>query len=258
MTYEFITTQQEEGVFTITLNRPEKRNALNDAVVSELKKALEEGNNDQNRVIIFKGNGEAFCAGADLAYLKTLQNNTLEENLEDSRHLMELFKMIYHYPKLTIAQVEGHAIAGGCGLATVCDIIFSIPEAKFGYTEVGIGFIPAIVSVFLIKKIGEAKARELLLTGKLVNAEVVKSLGLINFIEEKENIELSVKDFVRKFMSRTSPQAIALTKRLISDVQDIAVDNAFDLAAQMNAEARMTMDCKKGIGAFLNKEKITW
>lgn len=258
MNYHFIHTKIDRQVFEISLNRPEKRNALNDQVVTELKHALKEADRDDVRAIVIKGNGDAFCAGADLGYLKTLQNNTYTENLEDSTHLMEMFQQIYHHPKLTIAQVEGHAIAGGCGLATVCDFIFSVPEAKFGYTEVGIGFIPAIVSVFLIKKIGEAKSRELLLTGKLINAEEAKNMGLINFVIDQKDIEPSVEEFVQKFIRRTSGQAVSLTKELISKVQDIPVDEAFTLAASMNAEARMTEDCKKGIGAFLNKEKITW
>jgi len=148
----------EDRVGYISLNRPEKRNALSYEMVTELKQAFNNAEEDEScKVIILQAEGKVFCAGADLAYLQQLQNNTYEENLEDSTHLMELFKQIYTSSKIVIAKVHGHAIAGGCGLATVCDFSFTVPEAKFGYTEVKIGFIPAIVKVFLLRKIGEGK-----------------------------------------------------------------------------------------------------
>jgi len=156
----FITYHCEERIGTITINRPEKRNALNFEIVQELKIALEMAANDADcKVIVLRAEGKAFCAGADLEYIQTLQNNTFEENLQDSGHLRELFQQIYLHEKVIIAQIQGHALAGGCGLASVCDFSFAVPEAKFGYTEVKIGFVPAIVMVFLIRKIGEAKAR---------------------------------------------------------------------------------------------------
>ncbi|MFN3840934.1 MAG: enoyl-CoA hydratase/isomerase family protein, partial [Cyclobacteriaceae bacterium] len=155
----------------ITLNRPEKRNALNAELVKELTDCLEEtGRDDRVKVIILKSAGEAFCAGADLAYLQQLKRNSLEENLSDSNNLKTLYTRIYTLTKPVIAQVQGPALAGGCGLATVCDFCFSVPEATFGYTEVKIGFIPALVMVFLIRKIGDGKARELLLSGNLISA----------------------------------------------------------------------------------------
>ena len=142
---EFVEVNIENRIATIALNRPDKRNALNAVVITELKQALADCNNNSVKAIVLKGNGEAFCAGADLAYLKSLQTNTFEENLADSKHLKDLFDTIYHYPKVVVAMVTGHAIAGGAGLATVCDFTFSVPEAKIGYTEVNIGFVPAIV-----------------------------------------------------------------------------------------------------------------
>ena len=168
---EYVLTNKKGNILEIILNRPDKRNALNSEFVGELRQAFGEANADDSiRVIILKGSGKAFSAGADLGYLQQLQNNTYDENLQDSSHLMELFKLMYSHKKLIIAQVEGHALAGGCGLATVCDFIYTVPEALFGYTEVKIGFIPAIVMFFLLRKIGEAKARELLLTGTLIEA----------------------------------------------------------------------------------------
>src|SRR5690606_36237829 len=139
--------------------------------------------------------GEAFCAGADLAYLQQLQNFSFEENLTDSNQLKELFLNIYTHPKVVIAQVQGHALAGGCGLASICDWVFSVPEAKFGYTEVRIGFIPALVSVFLLRKLGEGAARELLLSGELIAAERAQAIGLINRVVSADKLEAEVNDF---------------------------------------------------------------
>lgn len=186
---QFITTHTSDRIFEIVLNRPDKRNALNSEFVSELISAFTNADVDENtRVVILKANGKVFSAGADLGYLQQLQKNTYEENLEDSTQLAELFKKIYFHKKLIIAQVEGHAIAGGCGLATVCDFVFAVPEAKFGYTEVKIGFVPAIVMFFLLRKIGEAKARELLLTGKLIDAQQAKETSglLIRLLRQKK------------------------------------------------------------------------
>lgn len=249
----------QDRVGYITLNRPEKRNALNEQVVTELKAAFTEASNDEAcKVIVLKANGDAFCAGADLAYLQQLQKNSFEENLADSRHLKDLFEQIQTLNKVVIAQVEGHAIAGGCGLATVCDFTYTVPDAKFGYTEVKIGFVPAIVSVFLIRKIGESKAKDLLLTGRLISADEAQSLGLVNKVIDKDEIENYIKEFTAKLCEQTSGDSLGLTKQLIADVAHLSYNEGFDLAAQTNAKARETEDCKRGIAAFLNKEKLTW
>jgi methylglutaconyl-CoA hydratase len=249
----------DERIATITLNRPGKRNALNHELIAELKAGFRQAEHDpQVKVIILKANGEAFCAGADLAYLQQLQKFSLEENLQDSNHLKELFLSIYTHPKMVIAQVQGPALAGGCGLATVCDWVFAGPEARFGYTEVKIGFIPALVSVFLLRKIGEGAARELLLGGDLISAEKALSMGLINRVVGAENLEQEVVGFARKMISTNSATAMGLTKKLIAQIPGRSLNDALNLAAGMNAEARTTDDCKRGIEAFLNKEKIIW
>ncbi len=255
----YIIYKTENRIAYITLNRPEKRNALNAELVEELKSCFDKAEKDSNvKVVILKANGDAFCAGADLAYLKSLQTNTYEENLADSNNLMHLYEKIYKLKKIVIAQIEGHAIAGGAGLATVCDFVFSVPEAKYGYTEVAIGFVPAIVSIFLLRKIGEAKAKELLLTGKIVSSEKALEYGVFNFIEEKLEIENSVNIFAENIINRASQDSLRLTKELINNVQSLNLDNALKYASEMNATARATADCKKGISAFLNKEKISW
>ncbi len=243
----------------ITLNRPEKRNALNSEMVSELKSAFTKAIEDKEcKVIILKSNGKVFCSGADLAYLKKLQSNTYEENLEDSNNLKELFVKIYQSPKPVIAQVQGHAIAGGCGLATVCDYIFTVPEAKLGYTEVRIGFIPAIVKYFLLRRIGEGRAKELLLSGGLITAKKAKKIGLINDIYKAKKLESSVLHFAEELCKNNSSEAMQLTKQMIHKIQDLPFDEAMNYASEMNAKARATSDCKKGIQSFLDKKELVW
>lgn len=257
--YQYIATEIKECVAYLILNRIDKKNALNFNFVKEIKMALESWKSDDTiKVVILKANGDVFSAGADLDVLKQLQVNTYEENLEDSRHLKELFEIISTYPKVVISQVEGHAIAGGCGLATICDFCFAVPEALFGYTEVKIGFIPALVSIFLVRKIGEMKAKELLLTGKLISAQQSFEMGLINEILSKDEIENYVFNFALKIAMETSLNSIAQTKTLMANSWHLPFLEAMDLAAQYNATSRASNDCKKGIQAFLNKEKISW
>lgn len=249
----------QERIGVITLNRPEKRNALNFELIAELKDAFARAEiDDRVKAIVLKANGDAFCAGADLACLQKLLKFSFEENLNDSNHLKELFLNVYTHPKIVIAQVQGHALAGGCGLATVCDWVFSVPQAKFGYTEVKIGFIPALVSVFVLRKIGEAAARELLLGGDLISAEKAQSLGLINCVVEPDLLEESVFDFANKLITSNSVSSMALTKKMIADIPGMSLDEALSYASTMNSKARETDDCKRGIEAFLNKEKIIW
>ena len=259
MSETLVNYHTENRIGYITLNRPEKRNALNAEMVTALKNAFTQAENDENcKVIVLQANGEAFCAGADLAYLQQLQNNTYDENLQDSQHLMGLFLQIYTHKKAVIGKIQGHALAGGCGLATLCDISFSVPEAKYGYTEVKIGFVPALVKVFLLRKIGDGKARELLLTGKIITAEEAKNFGLINFISTKETIDSEVLEFATKLCNEASGQSIALVKEMIAEVQHLSVEDGLEYAARMNANARATDDCKRGINSFLTKEKLTW
>jgi len=249
----------KDRIAFITLNRAEKRNALNHDLVAHLKQAFDQAAVDtQAKVIVLKANGQAFCAGADLEYLQQLQKFSFEENLQDSNHLKELFLKIYSHPKIVIAQVQGHALAGGCGLATVCDFVVSVPAAKFGYTEVKIGFIPALVTVFLLRKLGEAKAKEMLLSGDLFSADQVLAMGLINHVVADDAVEQHVLQLAKKLVEGNSAESMKLTKQMIAAVPSKPVEDALKYAAEMNANARGTDDCKRGIAAFLNKEKLTW
>jgi methylglutaconyl-CoA hydratase len=259
MIMEFVEYEVKDRIGYITLNRPDKRNALNLQMVAELKEAFSMADADAAvKVIVLRANGKAFCAGADLAYLQQLQTNTYEENLYDSQNLKELFHQIHTLPKVVIAQINGFAVAGGCGLATVCDFAFAVPEAKFGYTEVKIGFIPAIVMIFLIRKIGEGRAKQLLLTGNLIDAASAVEMGLINKVVEASSLAQEVKSFALDLIQTNSEQSMGFTKQMIASVQSRSLEEALHYAAEMNARARATEDCKRGIASFLNKEPISW
>lgn len=249
----------ENRVATLTLNRPEKRNALNDEMASTLLSHLNSlKDNEDCKVLIIKANGDAFCAGADLGYLQKLQNNSYEENLADSKSLMQMFKALYEFPKVTISQVEGPAFAGGCGLAGLCDFCFASPEAQFAYTEVKIGFIPAIVSVFLSPKIGENLAKQMLLTGDVYTALEAKEMRLVNKIVDSSSINEQVLEFALKLVRTVSSESISMTKSLLNNIKGYSLDEQLEMAAKANAQARASKDCKRGISAFLNKEKLTW
>jgi methylglutaconyl-CoA hydratase len=243
----------------ITLNRPAKRNALSSELVSDLKDVFIKAEADNDvKVIILKANGESFCAGADLGYLQKLQTFSYEDNLQDSNNLKDLFLKIYTLRKIVIAQVQGHALAGGCGLSSVCDFTFAVPEAKFGYTEVKIGFIPAIVMVFLLRKVGEMRAKQLLLSGNLISASEALELGLINKVVPALALSDEVLQFATHLVQTNSANAMMMTKQMIAEVQNLSLPEALEYASKMNANARETEDCKRGIASFLNKEKISW
>lgn len=249
----------EQRIAKITINRPGKRNALNPALVSALTLAFDKAANDPLvKVVILKANGGVFSAGADLAYLQKLQHFSYAENIADTELLKNLFEKIRTLPKIVIAQIEGHAIAGGCGLATICDISFAVPEAKFGYTEVKLGFVPALVSCYLVQKVGETVAKRLLITGELISAETALAYHLITFIQESENITDIVFNFALNLCNNTAGNSLMLTKQLINKTSDAWLDSCLDNAVKVNASTRESDDFKHGIAAFLAKEKINW
>ena len=238
----------------IILARPEKRNALNPALVNSLKIILSDYKiNDEIKSIIITGEGNSFCGGADLEYLNNLSANSTIDNYNDSKSLAELFLMIYEFPKPTIAAVNGAAIAGGCGLASVCDFIVAHPEkSKFGYSEVKIGFIPAIVSIFLIKKVGEGLAKQLLLEGGIISGKLAYEIGFVNYVSENvldESIVLSER------LNKNSVESIKLTKQMINNISNLCAKDAVDYCVGLNTISRATKDFKTGIENFLNKDK---
>lgn len=256
---EVVLSEVNQRIGYLTLNNPEKRNAMSPQLISDLFVAVSAMNaNPEVKVIVLRANGKAFCAGADLAYLQQLQEFTYEENLADSRKLMSLFNLIYTSPKVVIAEIQGHALAGGCGLATVCDFAFSVPEALFGYTEVRIGFVPALVSVFLKEQIGGAKTQELFLSGERISASKAAELGLITMVVTSEFLQKSVQEFATKLVTQNSGYSMSATKTLLRQLNQKERDEQLEMAAIVNAKARAHEDCKKGIAAFLQKETPSW
>ncbi len=252
-------TDQKNSVLTLALNRPDKRNALCAHLVTALKDALAEAADDDTiRVVVLTGEGSAFSAGADLAALQVLQTATEEENLADSRHLSGLFEMIARHPKPIIAKVNGHAIAGGCGLAAVCDFSIVAEGAKLGFTETRIGFVPAIVAVFVLRKLGEAAVRDLFLRGHLIEAAEAVRIGLVTRAVPANQLDAAVDKLAAELARETSGSAVALTKELLADLPGMGLTEALDFAARLNTRARATDDCKAGIAAFLNKTDPPW
>ncbi len=241
-----------DGIGIIKLNRPDKRNALHPDLVRQMKEKLNEIRDDDNvKVLIITGEGKAFCAGADLEYLNELSNFSSIENERDSEDLAELFLMIYKFPKPTIAAVNGAAIAGGCGLASVCDLIVADQEhSRFGYSEVKIGFLPAIVSIFVIKRIGEGIARQLLLTGEIISGKRAYEIGFANYLY---NNVLDGAIEVASNIRLNSVFSVKETKSMINSVSGLSVDDAVNYCIRLNAISRSSEDFQKGIESFLKK-----
>lgn len=256
--YSTLHTHKDGGLLTLTLNRPEKRNALTPEMVGELTRVLESAGADPScGVVLLTGAGEAFCAGMDLARLEALATKSIAEHREDSEQIARLMRTLYDLPKPTIAAVNGAAIAGGMGLATICDFTLAIPEAKFGYTEVKIGFVPAIVSAFLRAQIGDKHARDLLLSGRLIKAQEACDLGLVTRVVPDRDLMREAHLLAYKLLEN-SPAAIEATKRLLSGHARQVLDQEIAAAVEANVAARSTDDFKEGIRAFLEKRRPVW
>ena len=257
MNYNTVQISIDTGVATLTLNRPEKRNAVSYELISDLLQALEEIRKSSALVLILTGAGKAFCSGMDLDNLKALIGRTAEQNVEDSRTMVSLFRTLYEFPKPTIAAVNGPAIAGGTGLAFLCDFTIAVPEAKFGYTEVRIGFVPAIVSTFLLRQVGEKIARDLLLTGRIFDAAEAEKLGLVNEVVAPERLLSRAHERAKQLMEN-SPLSLENTKRLLSEHARAELDVQIEAAVRENAGIRASADFREGISAFLEKRKPKW
>jgi methylglutaconyl-CoA hydratase len=257
MNYHTLQLAFEPSIATLTLNRPDKRNAISYELIGDLIRALDEVKNSSARVLILTGAGKAFSSGLDLDNLKALIGRTPEQNLEDSRIMVSLFRALYEFPKPTIAAVNGAAIAGGTGLALLCDFTLAVPEAKFGYTEVRIGFVPAIVSTFLLRQVGEKIARDLLLTGRIFGAEEALRIGLLSEIVPPEKLMDRARALAAQLME-SSPLSLAYTKRLLTDHARAELDAQIEAAIRENAGIRSTADFREGIASFLEKRKPEW
>jgi methylglutaconyl-CoA hydratase len=244
----------EGGLARITLNRPEKRNALNEALVAELKTHLRLANEDAAvRVVVISGAGQDFCAGADLAALQKISESSVAENIDDARSLMELFMLMRQVTVPVVAAVRGRALAGGCGLASACDIVLASTNARFGYPEVKIGFVPAMVTAILRRNISEKRAFELITRGAEITATEAEEFGLVNQVFDEEAFENEVTDYVHGF-EKMSKSAVGLTKTLLYQIDGMAFGDALETGVDVNVIARMSEDCRKGIARFLKKE----
>ena len=254
-----VQTSLNQGVRTLTMNRPEKRNALNAELVGALREALANDAEDtESRIVVLTGAGSAFSSGADLAALRTMRTAGPMQNRSDSKHLAALFDAIYTHPKPVIAKVNGHAIAGGTGLAAVCDFAIAVEPAKLGFTEVRIGFVPAIVMVYVRRRLGETVLRDLMLQGRLLPATEAAELGLIHQSVPADEVDDAVHALANSIRRSTSASAVALTKQMLAEVPGMGYHEALDYAVHMNALARSTNDCQAGIEAFLNDQPMPW
>jgi methylglutaconyl-CoA hydratase len=242
------------AVARITLNRPDKRNALNDEVIDGIKESLRKAARDERvRVIVISGAGKDFCSGADLSALQKIAGASVAENSEDARSLLELFLLIRHVPVPVIAAVTGRALAGGCGLASACDLILASASARFGYPEVKIGFVPAMVMAILRRNVSEKRAFELITRGEELSAQQARDIGLVNQVFSDETFTAEVDEYAKKF-EKLSKQAIALTKGLLYQIDGLGFPEALETGADVNVIARMSDDCQQGIARFLKKD----
>jgi len=251
--YQKIIYSVDKGVARITLNRPDKRNALDDAIVSEFADALgAAGRAKDVRVVLLSGSGKDFCSGADLAALQRISQAGVEESMASARVMGDLFVEMRRHPRPIIAAVRGRALAGGCGLATACDIILAAESAQFGYPEVNIGFIPAMVMAILRRSVSEKRAFELITRGEIISASVAADIGMINRVFPDEQFEAEVEAYVMQ-LAKKSASAVSLAKNLLYHMDGMTFETAIEAGIQLNAITRMTEDCKRGVERFLEK-----
>ena len=251
--YQKIIYSVEESIARITLNRPDKRNALDDGIVSEFTEALEAAGRDETvRVVLVTGAGKDFCSGADLASLQRISDAGVEESISSAGVMGKLFISMRRHRRPIIAAVRGRALAGGCGLATACDIIIAAESSQFGYPEVNIGFIPAMVMAILRRSVSEKRAFELITRGEIIGARAALEIGMINRVFADDEFEAAVDEYANK-MAAKSASAVSLAKSLLYHMDGMTFETAIEAGIQMNAITRMTEDCKRGVERFLKK-----
>jgi len=257
MAYETLKLEYDGPIATLTLNRPEKRNAISPQMIDDVLAAFAELETSAARIGILTGAGKAYCAGMDLEVLRNISSQTPSQNLEDSRRMARLFRRMWGFPKVLIAAVNGPALAGGCALATLADFILAAPDATFGYTEVRIGFVPAIVSIFLKRRVGEAITRDLVLTGRVFPAAEAHRLGLVNEVVAAEALMGRARELAGTLLAN-SPASLMASKKLLVQSEEPAIDREISLAIEANAAVRSTPDFQEGVAAFLEKRKPRW
>lgn len=256
MTYKTIILERERHTAVLTLNRPEKRNALTREMLAEIESALRELDAGPERAVILTGGGKAFCSGMDLSVLREM-NAEGSAALADSQRIADFFRSVYAFSKPLIAAINGHAVAGGCGLATLADVALAAPDASFGYPEARVGFMPAFVAAFLVAQIGERQARRLLLSGQLIHAEEARRLGIVDEVVPAESLMDRAREIAAGFAA-ASPTSVRMTKRLLEDFFRDDLSRKLDLAVQASAAIRAMPDFREGLAAFLEKRKPRW
>ncbi|MFQ6070415.1 MAG: enoyl-CoA hydratase/isomerase family protein [Candidatus Aminicenantales bacterium] len=256
--FETILFSREDQRARITLNRPEIHNAFNSRMISEIDRVLDLVREDKSvRVLIITGKGKSFCAGADIHWLRDIINYTYEENYRESLHLAEILHKLYSLPKPSVAAVNGPAIGGGNGLLSACDIVIASEGAIFGLSEVKIGLVPAAISPYVLKRIGEGNAREYFLTGKRITAEKAFEIGLVNRVVPHEKLEDEVDEIVKQLLS-SGPEAMASCKELIFNVLRMDLEEAKEYTARVIANLRVSEEGQEGMSSFLEKRKPRW
>jgi methylglutaconyl-CoA hydratase len=255
--FRFIQVDTARGVQTITLNRPEKRNALSPELIDELTQVLEHTSTCDCGVVILTGAGSAFCAGLDMEHLETMTARTVEQHRRDSENMAHVLRTLYEFPKPVIAAVNGPAIAGGMGLATLCDFTYAVPDARFGYTEVRVGFVPAIVASFLMRQVGEKRTRELLLSGRILKADEACRLGLVTRIVQPDDLMAEANALAQSLLLN-SPQAMRAVKELLASHSASQLDDEIEGAISANAMQRSSEDFREGVRAFLEHRRPEW
>jgi len=258
MKYETIEVYKETDVATVYLNRPEVHNAMNEKLMKELTTCFKElSRNDNNRVIILTGKGKSFCAGADLNWMKSMAKYSKEENIKDSRLLLDLYETIYACPKPVIGRVNGHAFGGGLGLFAVCDITIAIPDCKFAFSEVKLGIIPAVISTYIVRRIGLSNMRRLFITGERFNSEYAKEIGLIDYVVPEAEMDGKIEKYV-ELLRLSGPKAIEEVKKLVDACEKMDVEKYKEHTVKKIAELRVSEEGQEGINAFLEKRKSKW
>ncbi len=253
MSYRKIVVEQKGLTRHVTLNRPEKRNSLDEEMIAELTAVMKQSSEDKSTgTVLLKGAGGNFCSGLFLDYLHKISQFDILENKADSSRFKDMLLSIYRCRKPVIAMVDGYALAGGCGIASACDYIIASDKSQFGYTEVKIGFIPAIVMIFLLKRVSEKDAKELLLTSKFISGEEAVKIGFANAVVPAEELDSRAEE-VCESLNKLPQSSIALTKEMFSGISSMSFESALEYAVDMNAITRMTEECRNGVSNFLKK-----
>lgn len=256
--YEHLSVGHGDAVATVTLARPDARNALNAGLIGELRRCAEElAEDDKVRVVVLTGEGDFFCAGADIGYMRDTANFSYEENLEDARNLAAMFEAVDGCPKPVVARVKGAAIGGGVGLVAAADVAVAEEGTVFAFSEVRLGISPATIAPFVVRKIGHSQVRALFLTGERFDGVRAREIGLVHEVISEEDLDAAVQEKVEGLLAG-GPEALAATKALLRELRDAAPDEVTEITARRIAGLRTGEEGQEGLGAFLEKRKPAW